>query len=795
MSIVCKTVYTPTSGACIYNSNFSRRKIDNNIYYFIPELNIYIDEISFNTFKNPDHKVFYAIKNDDSDTYYLKPLTKEQHKNYQKYKDDFEYEGSKLIGSGSYGEVRAYNTQKSVIKTSLSEEDDISQDIVKEIAIYRYLKDLNFLCIPRLQNFKLSPNISLQLSQGMFTLKDFIIEDEIKGKDKIAKQFMFRLAKCLKVISSQGIMNLDLKPQNMIVIKDEKDNYKIQIIDWGLSEIDYSREGKSYKSIEKQTLWWRSPEILAGNHTYNYKVDIYSLGLIFLQLYMNDKYPIVTTDDESDQIDGIFETFLNYKYLNSYNYRIKKLKTFVEGESIYEKIKQNIQTILKMNYSLIKIKELLKIININFEVYIYYYNNIISQFLKLVSTKQKKREISWCLFYFMGSFDEWRQHQDLLNVLIKKIEEFEKERFYVGYLIGIEQKSYTNFEGKEISKEEAEKIVKNMKKVFTHEDMLFIDLVAKMLEFNPENRIDYDEIILDPYFQDIPRESIPFPRGLINKMPNIKILKDNLRLYSLKTVEKLSIDNKSKMYTSCLAIQLFDLYRTKMNIPSQIFINSCMVIASKLFDVIPVNLKNTREYEQDILEILDGNVLIPTLMSYYMYKDEEVKDLNAVLYYYNRSDVYKKDFANVKISELIPLKILQHFGISVYKDEFKLNGNFYESEDILIPKNYFEKISTNSTWYMDMQENKNNKPVILPVDEKSPIWIKFQELRNKYKISEPIDPDPLTLLETIKKATRFEGKAYLELYYTIVKYDVKMAEELNIPEFQESIKSLERQFR
>lgn len=617
MSIVCKTVYTPESGACIYSSDFPRKKVNNSIYYGIPELDIYIDEISYHAFKNPDYKVFYAIEKENG-LYYLQPLTKEQHKKYQKDKKGYLYKGSKILGEGTYGKVQGYETQKSVVKISTTEDSDIPQDIVKEIAIYRLLKDINFLCIPRLQDFKLSPKITMQLSKGLFTLQHFIEDMEFK----VAKDFMFRLAKCLKIIVSQGVINLDLKPANMIVIQDESKNYKIQIIDWGLAEIDYSMEGKSYKSTYKQTLWWRSPEIFADNHYYSYKADIFSLGLIYLQMVMNEKWPIVRGSSEYDQCEGLIEELLYLKNFHDAEDEIKKLS---EGKSVYNRLQPNIQYILK--------------------------------------------------------------NTDI-----------------------IEPQKNT-----------------------------FVDLICKMLEFNPKHRIDYDEIILHPFFQDIKRESIPFPRKLINNMPSINIVNDKVRKEALEKINYKSTQNKSKLYTTCLAIQLFDLYRSKMNIPSDTFVNACIVLASKLFDG-NVALDSSSfnysviEYQTDVLEILDGNILIPTLMSYYMFRNEEVKDMDVIPYFYGRSDVYKTDFNKINFQDLIPFKI-NNFGISIFKDEFKLNNGYYETRDIIIPEEFKNVLYSTEVW--NIEKYVNDKPVLVP-GKKNPEENELKSRRDRLDLIIPV---------------------------------------------------------
>lgn len=642
MSVVCKTVYTPESGACIYSSNFPRKKVNDKIYYGIPELDIYIDEISYHAFKNPDYKVFYAIEKENG-LYYLQPLTKEQHKKYQKDKQGYLYKGSNILGQGTYGKVKGYETQKSVVKISLEDEDDdIPQDIVKEIAIYRLLKDINFLCIPRLQNFQFSPQITMQMSKGLNTLSNFIENINFK----VAKDFMFRLAKCLKIIASQGIMNLDLKPDNLIIIQDESKNYKIQIIDWGIAEIDYSMQGKSGKSTHKQTLWWRSPEILADNiksrelerqnrntkinrtlynTDYSYKVDIFSLGIIFMQLARKERYPPFRADenDPKEQAGNFIDYYLKPVDYTSVINEIEKLTT---GESVYDRLLPNIKFLLRN----------------------------------------------------MGATDDQKN--------------------------------------------------------------LLADLVCKMMEFNPKYRINYDEIILHPFFQDIKRESIPFPRGLINNMPSINIVNDELRRKALEKINYACIYNKSKLYTTCLAIQLFDLYRSKMNIPSDTFAVACAVIASKLFD--DNHLQATSfdspdaiiEYQKDILEILDGNVLIPSLMSYYMYRNEEVKDLNVIPYFYARSDVYKTDFKKINFQDLIPFKF-KKFGISIFKDEFKLNSNgYYETRDILIPEEYKNVLYSTEVW--DIKEYKDNKPVLMP--DLSPGQIEIKARRERLDLIIPV---------------------------------------------------------
>ena len=72
-----------------------------------------------------------------------------------------------------------------------------------------------------------------------------------------------------------SIPHSDLKPQNLLVTN----NGELKIGDFGLarsSDIPI----KSYTN-EVVTLWYRSPDILLGNHCYNTSVDTWSCGCIF----------------------------------------------------------------------------------------------------------------------------------------------------------------------------------------------------------------------------------------------------------------------------------------------------------------------------------------------------------------------------------------------------------------------------------------------------------------------------------------------------------------------------------
>jgi serine/threonine protein kinase len=75
------------------------------------------------------------------------------------------------------------------------------------------------------------------------------------------------------------VMHRDLKPSNMLIFKDGT----LKLGDFGLS-----REAAPSEAVKVQretcTLWYRAPELIMGDLTYNSKIDVWSAGCIVLEM-------------------------------------------------------------------------------------------------------------------------------------------------------------------------------------------------------------------------------------------------------------------------------------------------------------------------------------------------------------------------------------------------------------------------------------------------------------------------------------------------------------------------------
>ena len=97
-------------------------------------------------------------------------------------------------------------------------------------------------------------------------------------------------------IHKQGFFHRDLKPENILIDND----LTIKIIDFGISrEIRSKPPYTEYIS----TRWYRAPELLFKFPIYSAAVDVFAIGCIVAEMYMNK--PLFLGTSEMDQISKI----------------------------------------------------------------------------------------------------------------------------------------------------------------------------------------------------------------------------------------------------------------------------------------------------------------------------------------------------------------------------------------------------------------------------------------------------------------------------------------------------------
>ena len=235
------------------------------------------------------------------------------------------------LGEGTYGVVYRAKDQKgqeiyALKKIRLqAEEEGIPSTAIREISL---LKELNHINIVKLYEvLHTSKKLTLVFEYVEQDLKKVIDSTNGKGVEmKYVKSFLYQLLKGVDYIHKKKVLHRDLKPQNLLI---NKDNI-VKIGDFGLAR-GYGIPVKNY-THEVVTLWYRPPDVLLGNKTYGTTVDMWSIGCIFAEMVTGK--PLFTGNTETDQLKKIFQIrgTPNEKYAP----QLKELPEWGVGDNNFE---------------------------------------------------------------------------------------------------------------------------------------------------------------------------------------------------------------------------------------------------------------------------------------------------------------------------------------------------------------------------------------------------------------------------------------------------------------------------
>lgn len=112
------------------------------------------------------------------------------------------------------------------------------------------------------------------------------------------KYITYQILNGLDAIHKAGVIHRDLKPSNCLV----NDKCQLKICDFGLARENDLSGMTNYV----QTRWYRAPELLFRNSQYTRKVDMWSVGCIFIELIKRKIFLQGKTSEE--QMKLIFKT-------------------------------------------------------------------------------------------------------------------------------------------------------------------------------------------------------------------------------------------------------------------------------------------------------------------------------------------------------------------------------------------------------------------------------------------------------------------------------------------------------
>jgi serine/threonine protein kinase len=196
---------------------------------------------------------------------------------------DDRYEVKKKIGQGAYGLICAAtdkSTGETVAVKKIANAFEDAIDCKRTLREIRLLQHFNHENVLNLRDIMLPPagalsewnDIYLAL-ELMDTDLHYIIHSKQALTDDHIQYFIYQVLRGLKAIHSAKVLHRDLKPNNLLVNK----NCDLKICDFGLARgVDDSRTQQLTEYVV--TRWYRAPELLVENATYDQGIDIWSVG-------------------------------------------------------------------------------------------------------------------------------------------------------------------------------------------------------------------------------------------------------------------------------------------------------------------------------------------------------------------------------------------------------------------------------------------------------------------------------------------------------------------------------------
>jgi cyclin-dependent kinase 7 len=217
------------------------------------------------------------------------------------------YKIIKALGQGTWGTVHMAEQIKSgrivAIKRIKSErlEHGINFTAVREIKLLRNFKHENIIelvdCFPMPDKA-----ICLVYECAHTDLAKILANRSIAISLADVKQFIRSLICAVEACHSRWILHRDLKPDNMLFLKDGT----MKLADFGLARMHGTP--KKRLSPEAITLWYKPPELLLGATEYSFSSDMWSVGCIFAELLLRRPF-LQGQQTEISQLDTIFRVF------------------------------------------------------------------------------------------------------------------------------------------------------------------------------------------------------------------------------------------------------------------------------------------------------------------------------------------------------------------------------------------------------------------------------------------------------------------------------------------------------
>lgn len=219
------------------------------------------------------------------------------------------YKTTRKIGEGTFGKVflsclhgKSY-ALKSIDYSASS--NGFPLTALREIRILKSLRHRNVIEVVEIATKNFDPLRFNRKSCEVFLVFPYITNDlhvliqkTVLLGDEI-RYVLRQIVDGMVYLKSKRVIHRDLKTSNILI----DDDYTVKIADFGLAKVHLDDECNTPGVV---TLWYRAPELLLGSRSYDYSVDVWSLGCILGEMLV--RKPIFRGNNEITQLETIIHT-------------------------------------------------------------------------------------------------------------------------------------------------------------------------------------------------------------------------------------------------------------------------------------------------------------------------------------------------------------------------------------------------------------------------------------------------------------------------------------------------------